>query len=95
MAHSNGPDYPEESSTSRAESLLRRIGWHTSDLVQIEVYARIPPSRKVAQMLRWRDEQVRLLKARLKREHPDCSEAELFRLLQEHLDLVREPHAGG
>lgn len=71
-------------------TLLEKLGWHPSDWVQIEVYARMPPARKVAQMLRLRGEQVRLLKIRLKREHPHFTEVELAHLLQEHLDLVRE-----
>jgi hypothetical protein len=43
-------------------------------------------------MLRWRGEQVRLLRQRLEQEHPGCSKEELSLMLQEHLDLVREPH---
>jgi hypothetical protein len=50
----------------------------------------MPPARKVEQMLRMRGSHVRLLKARLRREHPDYSEAQLSNLLQEQLDLVRE-----
>ena len=73
-----------------AATLLRRIGWHPSDWKQIEVYANMSPAQKVAQMLYWRGEQVRLLKARLRQERPDCTDREMAWLLQEHLDLVRE-----
>jgi len=70
--------------------LLRRIGWHPSDMKQIELYARMSSAQKVEQMLRLRGEQVKILKARLRREHPDCTEADLQRLFLWHLDLVRE-----
>ncbi len=70
--------------------LLQRIGWHESDLKQIEVYAKMPSEKKVQQMLRLRAEQVRFLKARLRAEHPDYSEAHLRQMFLEHLDLVRE-----
>ncbi|HEX8220465.1 MAG TPA: hypothetical protein VF914_14810 [Chloroflexia bacterium] len=76
--------------TTTAATLLERIGWHPSDWAQIEVYARMAPARKVEFMLRWRGEQVRLLKERLELEHPGCSREELSSMLQEHLDLVRE-----
>jgi hypothetical protein len=48
------------------------------------------PARKVEQMFSIRDSYVKLLKARLRREHPDYSEPQLSKLLQEHFDLVRE-----
>lgn len=70
--------------------LLRQIGWDASDLAQIKVYALMSPARKVEQMFRIRQSHVRLLKARLRREHADYSEAELSDLLQKQLDLVRE-----
>ena len=70
--------------------LLKRIGWHESDLKQIEVYAKMPTEKKVQQMLRLRGEQVRLLKARLRAEHPDYSEAKIRQMFLDHLDLVRE-----
>ena len=72
------------------DALLKRIGWHPSDWIQIEVYANMPPARKVAQMLRLRHEYVALLKARLRREHPGCSDVELAQLLQEHLALLSD-----
>ena len=75
---------------AQVTKLLRKIGWDASDLAQIEVYARMSPARKVEQMFRIRQSYIRLLKARLRREHPDYSEAQLSDLLQEHLDLVRE-----
>ena len=78
------------SPTEEAEALLRRIGWHPSDWKQVEVYARMSPARKVSLMLRWRHEMVALLKARLRREHPGCSDAELAHMLLEHLALVRD-----
>ena len=70
--------------------LLRKIGWDASELAQIKVYARMSPARKVEQMLSIRQSYIRLLKARLRREHPDLSQAALSALLQKHLDLVRE-----
>ena len=76
--------------TTTPATLLKRIGSHPSDWAQIEVYARMAPARKVELMLRWRGEQVRLLKERLELEHPACSREELSSMLQEHLDLVRE-----
>lgn len=75
---------------AQATTLLRKIGWDASDLAQIEVYARMSPARKVEQMFRIREGYIRLLKERLRREHPDYSETQLSDLLQEHLDLVRE-----
>lgn len=86
---------PRRNAATDPEILLQRIGWHPSNLIQIQVYAQMSPARKVTQMLRLRGKQVRLLKARLKQEHPGCSKAELSRMLQEHLDLVREKHVGG
>ena len=75
---------------AQVTKLLRKIGWDASDLAQIEVYARMSPARKVEQMFSIREGYIRLLKARLRREHPDYSEIQLSDLLQEHLDLVRE-----
>jgi hypothetical protein len=46
-------------------------------------------------MLSIRYSHVKLLEARLRREHPDLSEAALTVLLQEHLDLVREDKSRG
>lgn len=79
-----------DETTERPPTLLQHIGWHPSDLAQIDAYARMTPARKVELMLRWRGEQVQLLKARLEHEHPGCSREELSLMLQEHLDLVRE-----
>jgi hypothetical protein len=70
--------------------MLKRIGWTDAEWVQIEGYARMAPARKVAQMLNLRHKQVRVLEARLRREHPGLSKRELALLIQEHLDLVRE-----
>ena len=75
---------------AQVTKLLRKIGWDASDLAQIEVYARMSPARKVEQMFSIRRSYIRLLKARLRREHPDYSETELSDLLQKQLDLVRE-----
>lgn len=75
---------------AQVTKLLRKIGWDALDLAQIEVHARMSPARKVEQMLSIRSSHVKLLKARLRREHPDLPEAALSALLQEHLDLVRE-----
>ena len=81
---------PTDSSAPDATEMLRRIGWQPSDWQQIEVVARMSPARKIAEMLKWRSEAIRLLNARLRREHPNYDEVQLARLLQEHLDLVRE-----
>jgi hypothetical protein len=75
--------------------LLRKIGWDASDLAQIEVYAHMSPAHKVEQMFSIRYDHVKLLEARLRREHPDLSESALSALLQEHLDLVREDKSRG
>jgi hypothetical protein len=72
-----------------AEVLLRRIGWHSSNWTQIEVYAHMSPARKVSQMLGWRHQQMLLLKSRLRQEHQGCTDIELGRMVQEHLDLLR------
>jgi hypothetical protein len=86
------PDDPQEQADIVAEvtRLLRKIGWDASELAQIKVYAQMSPARKVEQMLSIRNSYVRLLKARLRREHPDYSESQLSALLQKQLDLVRE-----
>jgi len=73
-----------------AEALLQRIGWHPSNWTQIEVYARMSPVRKVAQMLSWREQQMLVLRSRLKAEHPGCTDTELGHMVCEHLDLLRE-----
>jgi hypothetical protein len=86
----DGDDKDANDIEAQVTRLLRKIGWDASDLAQIEVYARMSPARKVEQMLSIRYSHVKLLKARLRREHPDLSEAALSALLQEHLDLVRE-----
>src|SRR5207237_8538669 len=78
-----------------AAEMLRRIGWHESDLMQIKVYAQMSPARKVEQMFALRDQAVRLLEARLRREHPECTEMEIKRLVQWHLDLEREKYTEG
>ena len=76
--------------TQDPEAMLRRIGWHPSDWKQIEVYARMSPARKIEQMFQLRHRQMQVLRRRLEQEHPDYTKIELARLLQEHLDLVRE-----
>lgn len=91
MSDPDRPDHPFKLPPIKdGADLLRRIGWHPSDLKQIELYARMSPAQKIEQMLRLRWEAVRLLRARLQKEHPECSEIELKRLVQWHLDLVRE-----
>ncbi|HEX8230639.1 MAG TPA: hypothetical protein VF826_15185 [Chloroflexia bacterium] len=84
-----------DETTERPPTLLQRIGWHPSDLAQIDAYALMTPARKVELMLRWRGEQIGLLKARLEHEHPGCSTVKLSHMLQEHLDLVRETRTVG
>jgi hypothetical protein len=80
----------EEYEVSKEEiaHLLRRIGWHPSDLKQLQVYARMEPSQKVEQMLRVRDDWVRLLEERLTNEHPDRTQKEIKRMVIEHLALL-------
>ncbi len=70
--------------------LLRRIGWHPSDMKQIELYARMSPAQKIEQMFRQRNEYVSALKEQLRREHSECTKIELAHLLRELLDLERE-----
>jgi hypothetical protein len=70
--------------------LLRRIGWHPSDMKQIELYARMSPARKVEQMLRLRNKHIRALRARLRREHPNCSDIELAYMVKEQLEMLLE-----
>jgi hypothetical protein len=73
-----------------AARMLKRIGWDDAEWVQIEGYARMAPARKVTQMLNLRHKQVRVLEARLRREHPGLSNREIAFLVLEHLDLLRE-----
>jgi hypothetical protein len=81
----------EQVAQQQAMRRLRQIGWQPADWTQITVYARMPPARKVAQMLRLRRTQIRLLEARLRHEHPAATPIVIARLVQEHLALVREP----
>ncbi|HEX9989749.1 MAG TPA: hypothetical protein VGE45_14895 [Chloroflexia bacterium] len=81
---------PDPNIEALAARMLKRIGWNDAEWVQIEVYAKMAPARKVTQMLKLRHKQVRVLDARLRREHPGLSKRELALLIQEHLDLVRE-----
>ena len=78
-----------------AKQMLKRIGWDRSELKQMEIYARMEPAKKIAIMLGMRRMQMRLLNARLRREHPDCSDAQIAQMIQEHLDMVRESVIGG
>lgn len=80
----------DDHAREEAEALLRKIGWDESDTRQAEIYANMPPAKKVVLMLQWRDQQIRLLKQRLRREHPELGEAELRMFFLEELDLVRE-----
>jgi predicted nucleotidyltransferase len=59
-------------------------------LLMIEVFADVPPARKVALALRLRHELVVLLRSRLRREHPGCSDADLAWMAQEELDLLKK-----
>jgi len=91
MSDPTKPDHPFKLPPIKdGADLLLRIGWPPSDMKQIEIYARMSPAQKIEQMLRVRSEHVGLLKSRLRREHPECTETELKLLLQWHLDLVRE-----
>lgn len=78
-----------------AAQMLKRIGWHESNWKQIEIYANMPPAKKIAIMFRMRRMQMDILKARLRREHPQATDGEIARMVQEHLDLVRESVTGG
>lgn len=73
-----------------AREMLKRIGWHESDWKQLEIYARMEPRQKLAEMFRLRRQHVQLLEKRLRREHPGCTDREIVQMIQEHLDLVRE-----
>ena len=75
---------------ARAAQLLRRIGWQPSDWMQIAGYARMAPAMKLAQMWALRRGQMRLLAARLQRERPQLSPADLARAVQAHLALLAE-----
>jgi hypothetical protein len=88
-----GQTTPDAKEIAReASEMLRRIGWHESDLMQIKIYARMSPAQKVEQMFALRGEFMHVLEARLRREHPDSTDMEIKRLVQWHLDLVRERH---
>ena len=71
------------------EAILQRIGWHPSNLKQIEGYMRMSPAKKVSQMLRLRSNMMRVMRARLRAEHPDITHDELVRLEQVHIDLLK------
>ena len=81
---------PDPNIEALAARMLKRIGWDDAEWVQIEGYARMAPARKVTQMLNLRHKQVRVLEARLRREHPGLSDKEMALLVLEHLDLLRE-----
>jgi hypothetical protein len=61
----------QETTLPDARTMLRRTGWHPSDWAQIEVYALMPPARKIEQMLQLRHRQMQVLRQRLQREHPE------------------------
>lgn len=75
---------------SDAADLLRRIGWHPSDWKQVEVYANMPPARKVTQMLLIRHKHIQSLRKRLRIEHPDLTEVELAHMVLQHLSMLQE-----
>ncbi len=77
---------------AQAAEMLRRIGWTASDWKQVELYARMPPARKVEQMFRIRRQFMHAFEMRLKREHPELSEYGLKRLIQERLEFVRKDY---
>lgn len=70
--------------------LLRRIGWHPSDMKQIELYARMSPAQKAEQMFYFRHLHVKSMRERLRREHPELSEGALAHLVLEHLAMLQE-----
>ena len=80
----------EEELAAEVAQLLKQIGWHPSNWKQIEIYANMPPAKKVRLMFGMRRIQMRILKNRLREEHPGANDIEIAHLVQEHLDLVRE-----
>jgi hypothetical protein len=94
MSDPTKPDHPFKLPPIKdGADLLRRIGWHPSDMKQIELYARMSPAQKIEQMFQQRQVNISALKEQLQREHPECNRIELSHLLQERLDLEREyPH---
>jgi hypothetical protein len=76
---------PEDA--ARAASLLYATGWDAGQLVQIAIYAEMPPAQKVAQMLRLRRQFMERLRARLAAEHPDLPPQELAALVLDHLTV--------
>ena len=80
----------DDKAREEAEALLRKIGWDKSDTRQAAIYANMEPAKKITMMLELRGELVRLLKQRLRREHPDFSDQALQQLFLEHIALFRE-----
>ncbi len=77
---------PPEDLDAEAARMLRKIGWDPTRLVQIRIYAQMPPAQKIAIMLRFRNGQVAALRERVRREHPDLSPTELAWAVRRRLD---------
>ncbi len=75
---------------AQAVEMLRRIGWTAYDWKQVELYARMPPARKVEQMFRIRHGAIKLLEARLRREHPERTSLEIKRMVVDNLHMAAE-----
>ena len=59
----------------QAAAHLHQIGWESEKLIQIAIYAQMPPAVKVAHMLRLRRQMVTLLRERIAHENPDFNAA--------------------
>ncbi len=75
---------------AQAAEMLLRVGWTASDWKQVELYARMTPARKIEQMFRIRRGAVKMLEARLRREHPERSDQAIKRMVVNSLSLVDE-----
>ena len=74
-----------------ARLLLQQIRWEPEQLVQIALYAQMPPAQKVAQMLRIRHHQMNLLRRRLQAEHPAATPVQLAALVRAAIDQYYQP----
>src|SRR4051794_25709562 len=74
-----------------AEEMLRRIGWDAGQLVQIKIYARMVPARKMEIALRWRQAQIDMLRRQLQAENPDLPPDKIRAIMLQRLERVREP----
>ncbi len=90
-----GSDTDAQVVEAGAAEMLRKIGWTAIDRKQVELYALMSPARKIEQMFRIRRGAIRLLRARLQREHPELSTLEIKRMVVECLfTAAEEPPRG-